>query len=387
MDGWGLWMASKAAAGVDIGKIVDGAEFKGMFVGLLEHVAETLGVSSAAVTRAKFVMRMGGYVSAAMTILNLVEEKAGLSAHVTMDGGEPLERHKKRSDGDGRRKRLTIKIEHRPPLSDDAKTALNCLATLMTAIGNNTTFSTSGPVEGVEVQIRGLQGFTRNLDTRGTLVLFGPEEVKLRQSTDSAGTVSLGVQGRQRERDVPDNARARMKQFSILVEAQPKPVDLSKISKTLADSLLCMAAPGLGCVDSAGDIAETYHVNLGEFSFALRDWESPGFKYSLKPADVEYSGMICDLEKPFDWHAKHPIATMTIHFMPAEAHSGSLVIDGSYPPKITFDGSGTYELLDMDSKSPRMKIHSHGCTFYEGKKVACKDEEQTAELEAVDDCR
>jgi len=297
LDGWGLWLLSKFAAGVDLSKL-GGSEFKGIFIETLERASVELEISGKAVATGKAIFKTSGYVTSIMTWTNLIYEAMSISATVTMVDGEPLVRNKKISQGHGKQKTLIITIESLPIIDPDKLDVANCLAVTMAAVGNNTTFSPAAPITNISVNIKGGKGFSNNLVTSGTLVLFGPEEVNLRPSTDAQGQAKIGVQGRQQHRDYPDNAKPVMKSFSLRLSAQLKPTSLSQVGKTFLDSLLCIVTSS--CADVSSDIAETIYYDLGEFSFALVDWSS-GWKIdetiNSGGDSAHYTGISCESEK------------------------------------------------------------------------------------------
>jgi hypothetical protein len=67
------------------------------------------------------------------------------------------------------------------------------------------------------------------------------------------------------------------------------------------------AAPSApGGLASAVDIAKGFQYDMGEYFFELKDWGAKGFRASGSDGPTVYSGVICDLEKPFTVTGTHP---------------------------------------------------------------------------------
>lgn len=355
MDGWGLWVLSKVAGGVDLAKLGLGT-FDGILVETMKRARAAKEVSGQVVKASKSLMKFANYFSSSMTVLNLVYELMSVKAKATMSP-EPLERNKKKGDGDGKKATITITISVDPPADSEAIQAINCLAALASGVGNNTTFPPPGPIEGVQVEITGKKGFSSSLVTAGTLVLFGPEEVQLKQDTGADGTVKIGVQGRQQPRDYPDQAKPVDKQFSINVSATPEPSGASSAGKTFVDSLLCVAAPGFGCADAVADVVKSFHWDLGEFSFKLIDWQST-YQLSGTEEGVSFTGLVCDLSEPFTAAGSGQGVSVTLTFTPSSTTAGSWSYTGS-GGGIPLSGSGQYS-IELDDSGGTIDMNGSG---------------------------
>jgi hypothetical protein len=279
---WVIWVASKVAAGT---AVPGTAGFDGIFKGLLNYLVDNgAGEFSDALRRAERISRVADRTAAALNAVSFLATFLTFSAEAKLRKGEPLERTRSRSqDGKSDIIEVTVGFDY-SKLSDDRINAVNCLLTFLAVTGNNTTLPSPGPAAGVEVTVEGAVGFADRLITAGSVVLFGPDRYQPRQTANKSGTITVPVQGRAQRRDIPDSARPVQKRFSVRVSARPDPTDGNSIVKTFLDSLICVAKPGLSCIDSFADILKQFNWDLGEFSFALTDWES-GAAY-----DVYFSG-------------------------------------------------------------------------------------------------
>jgi hypothetical protein len=97
---------------------------------------------------------------------------------------------------------------------------------------------------------------------------------------------------------------------------------MTEILKTLANGFLCGLKPGIGCADSAADIAGQFHWDLGEFPFEITDWQR---------------GLVVDV---------------TVSFKETDQHSGllevtefSLVVDDLLLVPLTSDATDFAEVV------------------------------------------
>ncbi len=279
----------------------------GLMKVFLDRVEKEVAIDTRVLAAGHKAMEMGEYVAGMLTALNALYEFARTTATATMDGGEPLVRHKKRSEGDGEARRITVTATlNAGQLNDPAHiAALNCLSMLAVLTGNNTTFPNPGPLSNIDLRYEGLDGFSKNLTTSGTLVLFGPEEVKQDQVTDSSGQIHFGVQGRRPERDAPDAAKPVTKHFSLLIKGRLEPMNGESLGRLGLDSLLCTAGAKtplkrvLGCLDAATDVVKGWTLNFSTTTFQLRDW-SHGWAIDehgdFGDGTVDITGVSCDSE-------------------------------------------------------------------------------------------
>jgi hypothetical protein len=68
-----------------------------------------------------------------------------------------------------------------------------------------------------------------------------------------------------------------------------------------------------------------------------------GYRVTGQARDSVLSGVVCDLEKPFDVSATHPLANYVIKFVPSTPGAGTASYALSYP-MVTESGKGTYTL-------------------------------------------
>ena len=277
-----LWLGSKIAAGAPL---VGVAEWDGIFVTLFKYVVENLNMKeyAGALGKLKSASTIAGYLTAALTALSLVLALLTYTAKAHLVNGEPLERTKSTSDH-GKADHIEVKVfydyKDAPP---ELVEAVNCVLQILVVVGNNTTIP-KPTVDGVEITVTGARGFA---DPR-SYVLFGPETYEQRQ-TANGDMVRVPVQGRVQAREVPDKAREKIRQFSVLVEATADPVDRYTIGKAFLDDLVCVGGllglgsdfvpeellqKKVGCVDAIANIIKQFNWDLGEFSFDLKDWEA-----------------------------------------------------------------------------------------------------------------
>lgn len=364
MNGWGIWVLSKALGGVDMSAIGgESAAWKGLTDWVSKEIiqsGEAIMIDASKLTHAtEFLNYFGGLMSSTFSALNYLFELAMLHATVTMEGGEPLVRHKRKSEGDGEAKILVAKVEMKMPDSargdsnpeTDAAvvSALNCLLALGTALGNNTFMPTEGPQSGLRIDVSGGTGFTRGLAPGDSIVLFGPATFKPYQDTDVNGEIRIPVQGRRQKRDYSDDAKPVKKEFGVILTSTLEPTDGASVGKTFLDSLICVGAVGLGCADAITDILKTFHYSLGEHTFALRDWQSNKkhtfnnallkLKYTNENCRDTYtydiSGSTCGDPVPGDWKINQKVTlesacgSFTHRHQTIESFENDCVLEGS----------------------------------------------------------
>lgn len=153
-----------------------------------------------------------------------------------------------------------------PKLLPDGENAVPCaISFLLTAFGISFNFPRGGRIPGAEIAVAPGVGF-------GSIVLFGPTP-KLTVVTDQNGEAATPVQGTAQERDLPESAPRVDKEFSIHVEAQPQAVDGNTMWSVFFSGLTFGTGPSApGGIGGAIEIAKTFHWDLGEWFFRLRDW-------------------------------------------------------------------------------------------------------------------
>jgi hypothetical protein len=312
-SGWAVWLASKALGGADAKKLLgESAAFDGLTKKLVDALAGARYIPSGAVSVAEKVAAAAGPVTAALSALNYSAELAMISVDGELTP-EPLERNKRKAQGDGKTGQAVFTISFKGPdqLEGTVKQAANCLLALGAALGNNTFIPKAGPQPGLSVELVGQKGFSSSLVTAGTLVLFGPSEVHLKQDTSSTGQVKVGVQGRQQTRDYPDSASPVKKTFSIEVKSSLEPLDGNSVGKTFLDSLICVGAGKFACADAFTDIAKTAQYSLGAQEFNLTDWATGWVidaKIPVKGGVMTVKGVSCTSERG-PWKITYTVPT------------------------------------------------------------------------------
>lgn len=79
----------------------------------------------------------------------------------------------------------------------------------------------------------------------------------------------------------------------------------------------------------------------------------PGYKATGSDGPTVYSGVICDLEKPFEVTGKHPIFTFPFKFVPSSATAGTASY-ATVASGITAAQSGSYTIEGADTDTPRI---------------------------------
>lgn len=291
--GWLLWLGSKLATGANL----PGFEWRGIYTTLAEFGVARGVVTAEAVDATKAIGK-GTAIAGAM--LNLALLQAQLSTRyglAEMDGTGPLIRSKTTLDGSARTITLTIGYGGGDPKAEQAR---NCILASLAFAGNNAQ-QALGAAGGVEVDTTGELGFTKNLVTAGTLVLFGPDTFHPTQTADEAGRITIPVQGRGQQHDKSDTDRTVDKQFSLFFEASLDPVTASTIARALADDVLCLGTVATGnvvdavaeCQNAVVDIIKQFHWDLGEYFFPLTDWDNDGYYVNAVVFPYTITGLKC----------------------------------------------------------------------------------------------
>lgn len=272
-----VWIMSKATGGINLIPGLPEAEYVGLFKALLgklkgsnivydEQLAKWISKGSTA----------AGDIFSMLTLVTAVFRIGNTEATAEMIGGPPLVRNKLISQGHGEARRIKFTVSllaNELSYSDDS--ILACLAFFSIAFGNNTLLPSPGPVANVRVTIEGGVGFTRNLDTSGTTVLFGPDRVDLKPTTDANGKVEIGVQGRQQRRNFSSRALPKQDFFTLLLSGPVEETSASGLGITLLNDLICVVGGVKSCADTVADLLTHMNWNFGEFEFELKDWEEP----------------------------------------------------------------------------------------------------------------
>lgn len=291
--GWLLWVSSKIATGANI----FGAEWKGIYLTLSEFAYSRGRIIYEGVEAIKDIGKATAVGGALINVAILQAQLSHRYGEATLNGSGPLIRTKTTSDGQSRTITLQIAYGNGDP---KAVLARNCLLAGLVVAGNNAQLAL-GTASGVEVDTTGELGFTKNLVTAGTLVLFGPDTFHPTQTASEDGRITIPVQGRRQPYDKSHVDKTVDKQFSLFFEASLDPVTASTIGRLLADSVLCLGTVSVGdvvdavaeCQNAVIDIIKQFHWDLGEFFFPLTDWDDAGWSANGVVFPYTISGIKC----------------------------------------------------------------------------------------------
>ena len=345
---WLNWAVNKVVAG--------GVQLPGMgeaTKGLVEYVLEARGKTAwQTIEKVKSITNL---TAAIANVLSLAMQVSALTVDANMEP-TPLERTKETSDG--KEATIAFRLTYEPGKLPDGRNMAACVSSYMlNAFGVPLNFPASGTqVAGAELTFEGELGFAGH----GEYVLFG-DYTQLRQDTDSAGQALLKVLGKAQKATIPETATPAMREFSIVVQAQPEAANGNSIANTFFDSLMFWAAPGgAGAVNAAVDVAKTFHWDLGELVFPLIDWSS-GYRvdqaYGAPGGHI--TGTVCSLDAPFTLDVANPAYQMTgtMRFTPSTGRKGSWLYSGSaMDGSATNEGRGSYTVEGVDEGNPSISL-------------------------------
>ncbi len=86
---------------------------------------------------------------------------------------------------------------------------------------------------------------------------------------------------------------------------------------------------------------------------------SPGARYKVtgKEGIATYSGIICDLEKPFSLKATTDYWEMDFELTPSSAHSGTFTITGTHFEAGPYTGEGTYVVSPLNEEMSQLSLN------------------------------
>ena len=275
---WALWIVSKVAAGTSI----PGINWDGVFREVINHIADAHPPDKIPADLAALKNGLGkagtiaGLAAAALTIMTTYAGFLTAGADIRLKKGEPLVRTKS-ATADGKDDQIVVKVGFDyGRLGSKTVDAMNCLLSMLAALGNNATLASPGPVpEGVKVTIEGLEGFGQALDTGGAYVLL---HTPLSKETDSTGTVEFTVVGKHQRNQIAESAPPFDRWFTVNVQAQHEPTNAETLTKLFLDSFLSAGGGIVGgtgfiaCVDPVADIAKQMQWDMGSKRFRLVDW-------------------------------------------------------------------------------------------------------------------
>lgn len=335
---WTNWLTNKVIGG--------GVQLPGMkeaFKGVIEQAQIGSKASEKAIEK----------TTATISKLNLAAVMISLMLQIAAMEIEPrqipapLVRTKSTSRGkDGT---LELQLYSAPGKIPDGNELAACIGSFLSnAFGVSFSFPAEGPISGAEMRVEGGQGFPE-------LVLFNVEGTNsLRRWTDTNGVAEYKIFGAPQKRQIPDTAKEVGKEFSVHVTAQPEEMNLNSLLNVFFGGLTFGAAPsGASGLGSAVDIAKAFQYDMGEYLFALTDWRPNGYRATGRTADMEYSGTICDLARPFN--VKGSVIGYLFQFDPSSATAGKVSTSAAGLGVIA-TGGGTYTIEGADTDKPRIAM-------------------------------
>ncbi len=100
-----------------------------------------------------------------------------------------------------------------------------------------------------------------------------------------------------------------------------------------------------------GSTSTTQKTFSAKITILGRSYEASG-----QDGPTSYSGVVCDMEKPFTVTGTHPLIVHTFKFVPSNATAGTM----SYSTGgggMTISGSGTYTITGADTDSPEIVVN------------------------------
>lgn len=328
------------------GKVFGGANLPGLNVkGVIKAIQELNPhiVSDAQLGKfEKFAQR----VNAVATVASILMQYASF----TISGGsaENLQRTRTTTNGERVDNRIDLAMDpgHLPDGNDKTLCALSFL---LNAAGISFNFPPEGPVSGVEVVITGEDGF-------GERVLFADMN-QLKQDTGPDGSVPVSILGKAQKKELPEDTPQVQKEYTLSVEATPEPVDGNSLFNAAFDGLSFAAAPTpFSALALVLDIAKTFHWDLGEQVWPMTDWQPDQYRISGTEEGVSFTGLVCDLSKPFSARGAGKGVTVNLRFSPRSREAGSwsytgggggISISGSGRYTVSVDADGTAGTIDM----------------------------------------
>ncbi|MCL4535001.1 MAG: hypothetical protein M1370_07585 [Bacteroidetes bacterium] len=318
--------------------------------GLVEYTQLKRGVSEKLIDKIKSATNVANAVA---NVLTLAMQIHALTADSTMEPS-PLERSM--TPADGKQAKINFRLMYDPGSLPDGNNMVACVSSyLLNAFGVSFNLPSSQRIPGAELTFEGGMGF-------GKYVQFADSK-QGRKDTDDNGEVEVLVEGKGQRTYLPAQAKPISREFSIHVRGQPEAVTGNTIANTFFDSLTFWAAPsGLGLVSPAVDIAKTFHYDLGEFVFPLKDWAT-GFRVDQAYGEGHITGTICSgLDKPFTlkFVAQPPGTgpmTGTFTFTPSGKSGGTWSYTGGVQDvPVTNTGTGGYKVAGEAEGLPNIEM-------------------------------
>jgi hypothetical protein len=269
---WFTYVTSKILGGITIG----GFDWPGFY--------GTLGAAGAA-----WLGRLTGVMSVVAALAQMSALKA-----TNWSPPKPLVRTKSTSsEGEEGDAKITIAYDYGSEADNDTTAGLNCLALITVSIGNNSFIPPAGPVAGTKVYFTTGKGFNDFVYYRRSL----------KTTTDSAGVATLTLTGKRQREKVSDNAKEKIKTYSLGVGAKPDADSASSMTRTLINQAICVSSVGIACTDAVIDFLKATYWDLGQFEGEVKDWaKSYRVEQTLISGDgteLLLEGKICDLKSGF----------------------------------------------------------------------------------------
>jgi hypothetical protein len=335
---WVNWFANKIVGGVQLPGMTKATK------GLIEALSGLNPgiISSNAAEKFGKVTKVTNLVTGLLSLI-LAVSTVKVDA---VQNPDPLERTKSSRQA-GKTTELTWAVSIDIGNLPDGNQQLVCATSfVLNTLGVSFTVPANGALPGVDLTFEGRLGFGERLNTAGSFVTLDMKELK--KTSDSKGMVHTTVTGmaQRRERDFPESAKPILREFSIDVAAQVEPENLNSLLNVFFDGLTFGANPdGYGLAAGAVDIARTLHWDMGERVFRLKDWQA-GWKIDQYEFDNHFTGIVCDLAKPFAVDFESPIGGWQGRFTVTPTPDGpaTWAFEGTIVSAYRFVGTGVGEV-------------------------------------------
>jgi len=104
--------------------------------------------------------------------------------------------------------------------------------------------------------------------------------------------------------------------------------------------------------DRAREEAEAYGAQIKVLRYTISKLRC-GYRASGHAGDLDFSGVICDLEKPFT--VEGSVINYKFNFFPTSTNSGTFSVSAA-GMMVTVAGGGTYQIEGLDSDKPRIAV-------------------------------
>lgn len=244
---------------------------------------------------------------------------------------DPLERTRDAQPGKDGKIVWAARTEKLPEgAGSSAEPRYACFGLYFLTNGIKFEFPRVGRMADLRLRFEGRKGFPELVTFTQRWGTQGPDTAE--ESTNSSGEVTTLVSGSPQTRKIPDSAQAVNKEFSIRVSAVAERAGGDvKIGGFTFKS-------GNGDFNGIWNDLAPVRFELGEYVFRLTDWKQQGYWASGNFGPNNFSGVICDLEKPFSVNVSNPFMPK-FSFTPLSADGGTW----AYPyVGVSGSGGGSY---------------------------------------------